>query len=154
MGKVLSVLILRPLPSLVRAVILLGGERSTLPAELENGSASGPVKVFHTDPVYPRLARRRGWEGTVYLAIRIAPQGEVIATEIIESSGYEQLDQAALEAVSHWRYAWASGQPAAEGEIFTIKIRFSTGGLIPVGPIFAVRSRVRCFNGRHGSIWK
>jgi len=100
------------------------GERSTLPAELENGSASGPVKVFHTDPVYPRLARRRGWEGTVYLAIRIAPQGEVIATEIIESSGYEQLDQAALEAVSHWRYAWASGQPAAEGEIFTIKIRF------------------------------
>lgn len=100
------------------------GDRSALPAALESGSASGPVKVFHTDPVYPRAARRRGWEGTVYLAVRIAPEGEVIAAEITQSSGFELLDQAALEAVGRWRYAWVSAQPAAEGETITVKIRF------------------------------
>jgi TonB family protein len=90
-------------------------------------SASTPnlVKVFHTDPPYPRLARRRGWEGTVYLSIRITPEGQVHKVKIAQSSGYELLDRAALEAVRQWRYAWRNGQPAtAAEETITVKIRF------------------------------
>ncbi|NLM38307.1 MAG: TonB family protein [Firmicutes bacterium] len=101
------------------------GETGTLPAGFENGSAPSLVKVFHTDPVYPRLARRRGWEGTVYLTARIAPDGKVIATEVTQSSGYERLDQAAQEAVGQWRYAWSDGETeTAVEQTITVKIRF------------------------------
>ena len=103
----------------------INGEKMTLPTTSESDSAPSLVKVFHTDPVYPRLARRRGWEGTVYLIARIAPEGEVIATAVTQSSGYELLDQAAQEAVGQWRYAWSEEETeTAEEATITVKIRF------------------------------
>lgn len=95
------------------------------PTAPEGDGATGPVKVFHTDPVYPRVARRRGWEGTVYLSALLDTEGTVLTVEIVKSSGYAVLDEAALEAVAQWRYNWPDGQEtlAAEQRI-TVKISF------------------------------
>lgn len=52
---------------------------------------------------YPLLARRRGWEGTVRLALHIDQRGQVVRAEVAESSGHRLLDRAALEGLSRAR---------------------------------------------------
>jgi len=49
---------------------------------------------------YPRVARRRGWEGRVVLGLRLAPDGRLHRPRVVHSSGHGVLDRAALEAVA------------------------------------------------------
>ena len=55
-------------------------------------------------PVYPRLARLRRQEGPVDTVMDVSPDGHVDAIHITRSSGYELLDQAAIEAQRQWRF--------------------------------------------------
>lgn len=48
---------------------------------------------------YPRLAALRGWEGEVRLRLRLAGKGGLLAVQVVGSSGYELLDQHALQQV-------------------------------------------------------
>ena len=68
----------------------------------------------HTIPTYPMLDIRMGHEGTAHLRLTVDAQGNVVSAEILQSSGYEGLDAAAIAWVkSHWRYrpAVKDGQP-------------------------------------------
>ncbi len=49
--------------------------------------------------VYPRMAQRMRLEGTATVAVTIDAAGHITKAEIVESSGHEVLDEAALEAV-------------------------------------------------------
>ncbi|WP_374261253.1 energy transducer TonB, partial [Zoogloea sp.] len=49
---------------------------------------------------YPRLAALRGWEGEVQLRVTIARKGNVIATQVVRSSGFEILDQNAVQLIA------------------------------------------------------
>ena len=65
---------------------------------------------------YPPLARRRGWEGTVRLGLRIEPDGRLTRVRVLAGSGYGVLDRAAaraLERVGRIPEAagWLGGQP-------------------------------------------
>jgi protein TonB len=62
-------------------------------------------------PAYPVLSRRLGEEGRVVLNVRVLADGSPGRVEVQASSGYPRLDQAALEAVSRWRFV-----PAKRGE--------------------------------------
>jgi protein TonB len=48
---------------------------------------------------YPRLARIKGWQGTVELTVNLDAQGQLTAARIVHSSGYGILDHAALESI-------------------------------------------------------
>lgn len=48
---------------------------------------------------YPPLARRRGWQGEVILALRVEADGRISNTRVARSSGYGALDRAALESL-------------------------------------------------------
>lgn len=48
---------------------------------------------------YPRMARRMGIEGKATVRFQILPNGSIGAVEILESSGFEILDQASLQTV-------------------------------------------------------
>jgi protein TonB len=61
-------------------------------------------------PVYPALSRRLGEQGRVLFDVHILADGSVGQVRLRRSSGHPRLDQAALEAVRHWRY-----QPARRG---------------------------------------
>ena len=50
-------------------------------------------------PTYPDIARRRGHQGTVRVHFTVAPSGEVVKAEVGRSSGFNVLDDAAVEAV-------------------------------------------------------
>ncbi len=48
---------------------------------------------------YPRIARRNGWEGTVMLALRVLPDGQLTDILVSSSSGHAVLDRAALHTL-------------------------------------------------------
>lgn len=80
---------------------------------------SGPVTLPRVDarhlnnpaPAYPPASRRLREEGTVLLDVHILPDGSVREVRLRASSGFARLDQAALNAVRHWRYV-----PAQRGD--------------------------------------
>lgn len=63
-------------------------------------------------PVYPLLARLRGWEGVVLLDVDVEASGRPRRVEIARSSGFSMLDAAAKTAVNGWvfRPAKRAGQ--------------------------------------------
>jgi periplasmic protein TonB len=63
------------------------------------------VPGTHTIPDYPALDRRLNHEGTVALNIAIDANGGITEATVLQSSGYDGLDAAAVAWVkSHWRY--------------------------------------------------
>ena len=54
-------------------------------------------------PIYPRIARRRGWEGEVWLIAEVNKNGFVQTVQLEQSSGHGLLDQVAFNAVSSWK---------------------------------------------------
>jgi protein TonB len=55
-------------------------------------------------PDYPRLARRRAYEGLVLVRAKIGLDGLVLSVALKQSSGHHSLDMSALKAVSHWHF--------------------------------------------------
>lgn len=49
---------------------------------------------------YPRIAAMRGWEGEVQLRVTIARKGNIVATQVVHSSGFDVLDQNAVQLVT------------------------------------------------------
>ena len=56
-------------------------------------------------PVYPRMALLRKQSGTVLLRVHILATGRVNAVEIIQSSGYALLDNAAKTGIADWQFS-------------------------------------------------
>ncbi len=55
-------------------------------------------------PQYPRLARRRGWQGTTVLTVEVSTTGRADTVTVERSSGYRVLDRAAVDTVRHWQF--------------------------------------------------
>lgn len=69
-----------------------------------------PRYGYHPAPVYPGMARRRGWEGSVAFHVRVLASGDVAEVVLKDSSGYKILDEAAHKAISRWRFTPAKRQ--------------------------------------------
>jgi protein TonB len=65
-------------------------------------SRGGIEPIYDPRPRYPSLAREHNIQGTVRLEVFIGSNGRVESLRII--SGHPLLREAALEAVSHWRF--------------------------------------------------
>ena len=79
------------------------------PSQLPPSPASSTVLARpnpsqNSAPIYPDVARKKGWEGSVLLRAQITAQGLVESLTLLKSSGYEILDQSATSAVRHWRF--------------------------------------------------
>lgn len=59
--------------------------------------------IFAPFPNYPMDARRLRHTGKTFLRATIGSDGKVIAVQIVKTSGYSELDEAASLAVRHWR---------------------------------------------------
>ncbi|KAG1647897.1 Molybdopterin molybdenumtransferase [Nymphon striatum] len=70
---------------------------------------------------YPKLAQRRGWQGTVLLNIKVDGNGNVLSAVVSKSSGHNSLDKRALKMVEK-----ASPFPAPptllQGDSFNISV--------------------------------
>lgn len=56
-------------------------------------------------PAYPAMAKRLGQQGKTIVRVLIDMEGRPSNARVLQSSGYTELDQAALDAVSGWQYA-------------------------------------------------
>lgn len=52
---------------------------------------------------YPRLARKRGWEGVVEIALNLAADGRITQVQLHRASGHAVLDNAALDSANRLR---------------------------------------------------
>ena len=65
---------------------------------------------------YPRIARKKGWQGQVKLRLRIEGNGHLSNIQLHRSSGYPSLDNAALNSLQKAAYlpdakSWLQGMP-------------------------------------------
>lgn len=58
----------------------------------------------NAQPRYPLAARKRGYEGRAIIRAKIGPSGNVLRTEIAQSSGHQMLDTIAQKAVTEWTF--------------------------------------------------
>lgn len=74
--------------------------------------AAEPVRVLpridarHSqEPEYPPTSRRLGEQGSLVLQVLVDVDGKVIDQKLLQSSGYDRLDQAALQGIkSNYRF--------------------------------------------------
>lgn len=66
---------------------------------------------------YPMAARRRHEEGVVKVGYQLLPDGKVEQVEVIESSGFSDLDRAAISAVQTIKCQAAPGQPVIKTNV-------------------------------------
>jgi protein TonB len=84
------------------------------PSEPSRPSAP-PAYGGNPAPTYPAAARRRGQQGQVVVRAEVLADGRAARVEVMRSSGYALLDEAALVSVLEWRFAPAEidGVPSA-----------------------------------------
>jgi protein TonB len=76
-------------------------------------------------PGYPPLSAQLGEQGIVVVQMQIAPDGFVTAVQLLQTSGYPRLDEAALAALKKWRFTPAveNGQPVSSVQVLPIRFR-------------------------------
>jgi len=100
-------------------------------ASLAPDTAAVAIAGTHTAPPYPLLERRLASQGTVTLRLTISAGGTVVAADVVQSSGFSALDQAAVSWVmQHWRYkpAVRGGAPAASTTVAAVVFNIRNGG--------------------------
>jgi protein TonB len=80
--------------------------------------------LHNPPPIYPRMSKRLGEQGTVILKVLIGVNGQAEKIEIFKSSGFDRLDQAAIETAAKWRYKPGQRMGQAEAMWFNLPIRF------------------------------
>jgi protein TonB len=93
------------------------------PTRVELPSSSADY-LNNPRPPYPPLSKRLGEQGKVVVRVFIDTQGVATQAEISSSSGYERLDQTALQTVQRWRYVPGKRNGVPEGMWFKVPIAF------------------------------
>ncbi|WP_413495705.1 energy transducer TonB [Shewanella baltica] len=75
-------------------------------------------------PTYPRIARKKGFEGTATIEVMFNELGEQLALTLVTSSGFSLLDQAAISAVENWQFAAPTPRFASHYKV-RVPIRFA-----------------------------
>lgn len=75
-------------------------------------------------PPYPPLSKRLGEQGRVLVRVFIEVDGTASRAEIRQSSGFERLDQTALQTVQRWRYVPGKRAGVPEAMWFNVPINF------------------------------
>ena len=84
-----------------------------------------PTFTARPGPVnYPRQARRRGLEGTVWIEIELNADASQKALNVIESSGHSVLDEAALKDVAKWQLSQVFENGIAIAYRVQVPVRF------------------------------
>lgn len=74
---------------------------------------------------YPSTARLNGWEGKVVLKVSIRNDGHLNSVEVVKTSGYESLDQAAIEAVRRACPLHMKHELSSEMVVLTLPVNYS-----------------------------
>lgn len=76
-------------------------------------------------PIYPAMSQRLGEQGKVVVRVLISKDGSARQGEVLQSSGFDRLDQAALRAVMGWRYVPGQRAGVPQDMWFNVPINFA-----------------------------
>jgi len=78
-------------------------------------------------PPYPPLSAQLGEQGEVVVRMLIGRDGMVTAVEVLQTSGYSRLDEAAQAATARWRFTPAvrNGQAVESDQVLAIHFRLN-----------------------------
>ncbi|MBU4519049.1 MAG: energy transducer TonB [Gammaproteobacteria bacterium] len=111
-----------PAPPLLTPVVV-AEPAPPAPPRIELPSSSADY-INNAPPPYPPLSKRLGEQGKVIVRALIEVNGSASKAEIRTSSGYERLDQTALQTVLKWRYVPGKRAGVPEAMWFNIPINF------------------------------
>jgi TonB family protein len=105
-------------------------EPAAAPPRATPAEDSGLTPIIKVVPQYPEAARSQGIEGRVEIAFTVNSAGTVEAPTVTASSPAGVFDQAALAAISRWRYApIAEDAPARNAsEVLTFALEVNARG--------------------------
>jgi protein TonB len=106
-------------------VVVKAPPKPSGPIRISGGVVSGNI-LEKTQPVYPPIAKQAHVQGAVVLHAIIGKDGRIKNLNVI--SGNAMLTQAAVDAVSNWRYKpyLLNGEPTEVDT--TVTVNFSFGG--------------------------
>ena len=87
------------------------------------GDIKVPIRLVHVPPVYPDAARADKVQGRVILEAIINEEGDVTNIRILRS--LPMLEQAAVDAVSQWKYTPTLVADVAVPVIMTVTVDFT-----------------------------
>jgi len=83
-----------------------------------------PVIERQFPPEYPEVAKSAGWEGIVKIDVEILDNGQVGKIEVLESTGYQMLDDSAVKAAKTWKFSPAKNGNETVGVWVEFPIEF------------------------------
>lgn len=95
----------------------------TAPVRVELPSSDADY-LQNPKPAYPALSKRLGEQGKVVVRVLIGVDGQAQQTELKQSSGFDRLDQAAVNTVKRWRYVPGKRAGVPQAMWFNVPIHF------------------------------
>ena len=95
------------------------------------GCAGGPRTlplVSATGATYPPQAKEAGVEGYVVVRYDVDPEGRVVNARVVEATPPGVFDEAALAAVTRWRFRAPTEEDAARVTGLTSRLEFALEG--------------------------
>ena len=88
------------------------------------------------EQMYPESAQAGGEQGTVLVQVYVHPNGRVAKYNLAQSSGFGDLDQAALESVLNWRFipAMRDGDPVSDWAVVKVVYQLPQATAQPSSP--------------------
>src|ERR1043166_7184521 len=76
------------------------------------------------DPVYPPSSRRAGEQGTGMFRVLVDEKGRPSDVQVLKSSGFPRLDEAAIEAIRKWTFSPAMQNSQAVRSWTRVQVAF------------------------------
>lgn len=91
-------------------------------AQASDTSARVDPTQANSQPIYPDSARAAGEQGTVLVDVLVRSSGHPSKFRVAQSSGYGDLDAAAVQTVLNWRYVPATHDGDTVTDWTTVKV--------------------------------
>jgi len=114
------------------AILLLAG---SLPLSPSRAATDVPARIDsafpNPQPPYPPSAQLNGEAGTILVKVLVRPSGKPVRAEVASSSGFPDLDNAAVEGVLNWRYVPATRDGDTVSDWTTVKVVYQLPTMAP-----------------------
>jgi periplasmic protein TonB len=111
------------LPPTVPVAVIASPAPAPLSAKVVLPSSDGEY-LHNPKPIYPSMSKRLGEQGNVDIRIFVSAEGLPQKVELLKTSGFERLDQAALAVVTRWTFVPGKRGGVPEAMWMSTKIKF------------------------------
>lgn len=88
------------------------------------GILEAPEILVRGKLIYPRVARRRGWQGKVVIEFSIDSDGTASDFRFVKKAPYDLLNREAVRSLNSYRFAKSAGSSGASSLRYTLSFEF------------------------------